>query len=299
MRTTVNFKSRDGEACKDDVPGRGTYARFGREVMELVDAMIKAEGLTKRYGSFDALNGLNLKVMPGEIYGLLGPNGAGKTTTLKITAGLIEPTTGSVIVSGFDATRDSLHAKTKIGYVAEIPILYDSLTPRELLEFEASVRRLAKDPMNRRAGQLAEAFGVVSVFDSPIGTLSMGTKQKVAIIAALLHQPPVLLLDEPLNSLDAKSSRILRELLSLHVQRGGAVLFSTHIMEIAQTLCSRIGIIYEGKVVAEGDLDQLRARTGEKDATLETVFMKLTNEASEVENIVRTLRESFFDNEGR
>ena len=274
-------------------------AVFSSKRTWVLDALIGIDGLTKRYGSFGALNGLNLKVMPGEIYGLLGPNGAGKTTTLKIIAGLIEPTTGSVVVSGFDATKDPLHAKAQIGYVAEIPILYESLTPRELLEFEASVRGLAKDPMNRRARQLAEAFEVASVFDSPIATLSMGTKQKVAITAALLHQPPVLLLDEPLNSLDARSNRILKELLSLHVQRGGAVLFSTHIMEIAQRLCSKIGIIFQGKIVAEGDLDQLRARAGERGATLEEVFMKLTNEASEVENIVRTLRESFFDDEDR
>ena len=265
----------------------------------MVDQLIEARGLTKTYGSFGALDGLSLGVMPGEIYGLLGPNGAGKTTTLRITAGLIEPTTGSVAVSGFDATKDPVQAKAQIGYVAEIPILYESLTPRELLEFEASIRGLAKDPMNRRARQLAEAFEVVSAFDTPIATLSMGTKQKVAIIAALLHQPPVLLLDEPLNSLDARSSRILKELLSLHVQRGGAVLFSTHVMEIAQRLCSRIGIIFRGKIVAEGDLDQLRARAGEKDATLEEVFMKLTNEATEVESTVRALRESFFDDEDR
>ena len=264
-----------------------------------MDALIEADGLTKMYGSFGALNGLDLRIMPGEIYGLLGPNGAGKTTTLKLTAGLIEPTSGSVAVSGFDATRDPLRAKTQIGYVAETPVLYESLTPRELLEFEASVRRLVKDSVDRRARQLAEAFEVASVFDSPIATLSMGTKQKVAIIAALLHQPPVLLLDEPLNSLDARSNRILKELLSLHVQRGGAVLFSTHIMEIAQTLCSRIGIIFQGRIVAEGDLEQLRARAGGKDATLEEVFMKLTNEASEVEGTVRALRESFFDDEDR
>jgi ABC-2 type transport system ATP-binding protein len=265
----------------------------------LVDALIEVHGLTKRYGTFGALNSLDLRVMPGEIYGLLGPNGAGKTTTLRITAGLVEPTTGSVMVSGFDTTKDPLHAKARIGYVAEIPILYESLTPRALLEFEASIRGLAADSVNRRAHQLAEAFEVASVFDTPIATLSMGTKQKVAIIAALLHQPPVLLLDEPLNSLDAKSSRILKELLSLHVERGGGVLFSTHVMEIAQRLCSRIGIIFGGRIVAEGSLDQLRARAGEKDATLEEVFMKLTNEASEVENIMRTLRESFFDDEDR
>jgi len=266
---------------------------------EATDPLIEIEGLTKRYGSFDALNGLDLRIMPGEIYGLLGPNGAGKTTTLRITAGLVEPTAGTVSVSGFDATRDPLHAKAVIGYVAEAPILYESLTPRQLLEFEASVRGLAKDPMNRRARQLAEAFEVASTFDTPIATLSMGTKQKIAIMTALLHQPPVLLLDEPLNSLDARSNVILKELLSLQTQRGGAVLFSTHIMEIAQKLCSRIGIIYQGKVVAEGDVEQLRARAGEKDATLEQVFMKLTNEASEVQGTIRTLRESFFENEDR
>jgi ABC-2 type transport system ATP-binding protein len=265
----------------------------------VVDALIEIDGLTKTYGNAHALNGLNLKVMPGEIYGLLGPNGAGKTTTLRITAGLIEPTSGSVIISGFDATKESLQAKAKIGYVAEIPILYESLSPRELLEFAASVRGIDKDALNRRLSQLAEAFDVASAFDSPIATLSMGTKQKVAIIAALIHQPPVLLLDEPLNSLDARSNKILRELLSLHVQKGGAVLFSTHIMEIAQKLCSRIGIIFQGKIVAEGNLDQLRAQTGGKDATLEEVFMKLTHESSEVENIVKSLRESFFDNEAR
>jgi ABC-2 type transport system ATP-binding protein len=263
----------------------------------LVDALIETRGLAKTYGNFGALNGLDLKVMPGEIYGLLGPNGAGKTTTLRIASGLIEPTRGSVLISGLDATKDPLHAKAQIGYVAEVPILYESLTPRELLEFEASIRGLARDPMNRRARQLADALEVASAFDTPIATLSMGTKQKIAIIAALLHQPPVLLLDEPLNSLDARSSRILKELLSLHVQRGGAVLFSTHVMEIAQRLCSRIGIIFGGMIVAEGDLYQLRARAGEKDATLEEVFMKLTNEASEVESVVRELRKSFFENE--
>jgi len=265
----------------------------------LVGELIEINGLTKTYGNARALNGLDLKVMPGEIYGLLGPNGAGKTTTLRITAGLIEPTSGSVVISGFDATKESLQAKAKIGYVAEVPILYESLSPRELLEFAASVRGIDKDSLNRRLSQLGEAFDVVSAFDSPIATLSMGTKQKVAIIAALIHQPPVLLLDEPLNSLDARSNKILRELLALHMEKGGAVLFSTHIMEIAQKLCTRIGIIFQGRVVAQGNLDQLRAQTGGKDATLEEVFMKLTHESSEVENIVRSLRESFFENEGR
>ena len=264
-----------------------------------MEPLIEIKDLTKAYGSFGALNGVNLAVIPGEIYGLLGPNGAGKTTTLKITAGLVEPTSGSVAVSGFDPTKDPLHAKARVGYVAETPILYESLTPRALLEFEASIRGLANDSVNRRARQLADAFEVASTFDSAIATLSMGTKQKIAIIAALLHQPPVLLLDEPLNSLDARSSRILKELLSLHVQRGGAVLFSTHVMEIAQRLCTRIGIIFGGKIVAEGDLDQLRARAGEKDATLEEIFMKLTNETSEVADTVRTLRESFYDDENR
>jgi ABC-2 type transport system ATP-binding protein len=233
--------------------------------------------------------------MPGEIYGLLGPNGAGKTTTIKIILGLVEATSGWVKVTGFDPVKDSIEVKSRIGYVAENPILYESLSPRDFFEFVASIRKIDHGAVNQMVTQLANAFDMAQYFDSPIATLSMGMKQKVALIASLVHQPPVLLLDEPLNGLDAKTSRIVKDLVSLHAQKGGAVLFSTHIMEVAEHICTRIGIIHQGKVIAEGTLDQLRSKTGSKSETLEEVFLKLTNEEGEVADTSRLLGEAIFN----
>ncbi len=262
---------------------------------------LEISGLVKSYGSFNALSGIDLRVMPGEIYGLLGPNGAGKTTLIKIVGGLVQPTAGVVRVMGYDASSDPVKAKASIGYVPETSLLYDSLTPRDFYEFVASVRKVPTTKATERVSTLAEAFGLGKYYDSPIATLSMGTKQKVAIVASLLHEPPLLLLDEPMNGLDAKSSRILKDLMSFHVRKnGGAVLFSTHIMEVAEHLCTRMGIIHDGRMVAEGSLEELRsqargegASTG-TEATLEEVFLRLTHEEDEVEETVKTLREAFI-----
>ena len=259
--------------------------------------LIEAFELTKQFGSVQALTGLTFRVMPGEIYGLLGPNGAGKTTTIKIITGLVDATSGSVTVDGFDPIKKPIEVKSRIGYVAEKPILYDSLSPRDFLEFVASIRKIEETNASRIVTQLADAFGMEKYFDAPIATLSMGMKQKVALIASLVHQPPVLLLDEPLSGLDAKSSRIVKDLLLLHTQKGGAVLFSTHIMEVAEHLCTRIGIIYQGKIVAEGTLDQLKNKTGNKNETLEDLFLKLTNEETEVADKTRILGDVFSKNE--
>ena len=259
--------------------------------------LIETSELTKQFGSVNALSGLSFRVMPGEIYGLLGPNGAGKTTTIKVITGLMEATSGSVKVEGFDPIKQPIEVKSRIGYVAEKPILYDSLSTRDFLEFVASIRKIDENAATRIVTQLADAFGMEKYFDAPIATLSMGMKQKVALIASLVHQPPVLLLDEPLSGLDAKSSRIVKDLLSLHTQKGGAVLFSTHIMEVAEHLCTRIGIIYQGKIVAEGTLDQLKNKTGSKNETLEDLFLKLTNEETEVADKTRILGDVFFKNE--
>ena len=259
--------------------------------------LIEASELTKQFGSVQALTGLSFRVMPGEIYGLLGPNGAGKTTTIKVITGLVEPTSGWVKIGGFDPVKNPIEVKSRIGYVAEKPILYESLSSRDFLEFVASIRKIEQNATNRVVTQLADAFDMAKYFDAPIATLSMGMKQKVALIASLVHQPPVLLLDEPLSGIDAKSSRLVKELLSLHTQKGGAVLFSTHIMEVAEHLCTRIGIIYQGKIIAEGTLDQLKSKTGSKSETLEEVFLKLTNEETEVADKTRLLGEAFFKNE--
>ncbi|MCW4016124.1 MAG: ABC transporter ATP-binding protein [Candidatus Bathyarchaeota archaeon] len=259
--------------------------------------LIEAFELTKQFGSVQALTGLNFKVFPGEIYGLLGPNGAGKTTTIKAIIGLVDPTSGWVKVQGCDPTKNSVKVKSKIGYVAEKPILYESLSARDFLEFVASIRKIDQASVNRVVTQLGDAFDMAEYFDAPIATLSTGMKQKVALISSFVHQPPVLLLDEPLSGLDAKTSRIVKDLLLLHTQKGGAVLFSTHIMEVAESICTRIGIIYEGKIVAEGTLDQLKTKTGNKSETLEEVFLKLTNEEHEVADKTRLLGEAFFKDE--
>jgi ABC-2 type transport system ATP-binding protein len=259
--------------------------------------LIEATELTKQFGSVQALTGLNFSVMPGEIYGLLGPNGAGKTTTIKAIIGLLEPTSGCVKVCGFNPTKNSIEVKSKIGYVAEKPILYESLSTRDFLEFVASIRKIDQTPVNRIVAQLGDAFDVSNYFYAPIATLSTGMKQKVALIASLVHQPPVLLLDEPLSGLDAKTSRIVKDLLLLHAKKGGAILFSTHIMEVAENICTRLGIIYQGKIIAEGTLDQLKTKTGNTGETLEEVFLKLTNEENEVADKTKLLGEAFFSNE--
>jgi ABC-2 type transport system ATP-binding protein len=260
--------------------------------------VVEATNLVKKFGTVTALSGLNIKVMPGEIYGLLGPNGAGKSTFIKIINGLTEPTSGSVRVLGHDPFLDPIETKSSIGYVSENSMLYESLSPRDFFEFVASIRKIDPVRTNERVTRLASAFGLSEYYDSPISTLSLGTKQKVSIIAALMHEPPLLLLDEPLNGLDARSSRILKDLISLQTEdNNGAVLFSTHIMEVAENICNRIGIIYEGKVVAEGSLDELRhmASTGSTgQETLEEVFLKLTHEEEEIAETVRTLRNAFL-----
>ncbi len=261
------------------------------------EPLIETSGLTKRFGSVQAVTDLNLRIMPGEIYGLLGPNGAGKSTTIKTVLGLLEPTSGWIKVAGFDPSKNPIEVKSKIGYVAENPIVYDSLSPRDFLEFVASIRKIDPVKANELVTGLANAFGMTEYFDSPIATLSLGMKQKVALIASFVHQPTVLLLDEPLNGLDAKSSRIVKDLVSFHAQKGGAVLFSTHIMEVAEQVCTRIGIIDQGRVIAEGTLDQLRSKTKDQTGNLEEVFLKLTHEESEIAQTTKTLREAFFKHE--
>jgi ABC-2 type transport system ATP-binding protein len=262
-----------------------------------VEPLVEVSGVSVRFGSFLALNNLSLQVMPGEVFGLLGPNGAGKTTTIKVLMGLVAASLGNVKVCGFNPLLEPVAVKSRIGYVAENSIVYESLSARDFFEFVASMRKIDSVSANRVVSRLAEVFDLAQYFDSPIATLSMGLKQKVALIAAFIHQPPVLLLDEPLNGLDAKSSRVVKDLMSLHVQRGGAVLFSTHIMEIAEQLCTRIGIIDHGKLVAVGTLDQLRSKTDGIGSSLEEVFLKLTNEDSAVADRSRMLREALFGNE--
>ncbi len=270
--------------------------------------VVEVSSISKEYGQVKALSNLDLRLEPGEIYGLLGPNGAGKSTLIKIIAGLLTPSSGSIKVMGIDPTTNPTGVKSEIGYVSENSTLYDSLSPRDFFEFVSSVRKTDPKLASDRIATLVPAFGIDQFYDSPIATLSMGTKQKISIIAALLHEPPLLLLDEPLNGLDARSSRIVKDIISLHAKKNrGAVLFSTHIMEVAENVCDKIGIIYDGRIVAEGSLEDLRHKARSVDGpknpitsskeTLEEVFLKLTHEQEEIQETIRTLRSAFFAEE--
>jgi len=248
------------------------------------------EQLSVAYGERPAVQALTLSVRPGEIYGLLGSNGAGKTSTIKAIVGLVRPAAGSIHVFGTDALRDGSEAKARIGYVPETSMLYEALTPREFLEFVASVRRLDAASATRRLQNYAEAFRLETELEEPIATLSNGTRQKVLIIAALLHAPPLLVLDEPLNSLDPRSVRIMKDVLLRYVGTGGrGVLFSTHTMEVAEQLCHRVGILDHGVLRGEGTLDALRGRVAAGDASLEEIFLRLTEEDVGVAAAVNSL----------
>jgi len=262
-------------------------ARFGPDPTPLL-----LEELSVAYGERRAVHRLSMTVGPGEVYGLLGSNGAGKSSTIKAIVGLVRPSGGRVRVFGLDAVTESLAVKERVGYVPETSLLYEALTPREFLEFVASVRRLDRGSATLRARSYAQAFRLGGEFEEPIASLSNGTRQKVLLIAALLHQPPLLVLDEPLNSLDPRSVRIMKELLTRYVSESGrGVLFSTHTMEVAQQLCHRVGILDRGVLRAEGTLTALRERGAKGDGTLEELFLRLTREDEGLDDAVRALHE--------
>lgn len=251
--------------------------------------MVRVENLTKSYGDARALNGVSFVVKRGEIYGLLGPNGAGKTTTIKIIVGLLKPDSGDVSVLGHSPVDEPVEVKSLIGYVPEEVYLYDSLTIKEFFEFVASVRGQTDNVLGL-VETLVKSFEIEDYYDYPIAALSQGTKQKIAIIAALMHRPPILVLDEPIKGLDARSARIFKEIMQLHIQNGGAIVFSTHIMDLAENICTRIGIIHKGRVLAEGTMHDLKKMVDESAGTLEEVFLELTREKEEIAHTVEELK---------
>lgn len=243
--------------------------------------MIEIENLTKRYakGALPALDGLNLAVKRGELFGFLGPNGAGKTTTIKILTGLLRPDSGGARVNGIDVVRQPLEVKRQIGYVPDEPMLYENMTARRFLRFVADVYGVANEG-RAAVNELAEEFEVARVLDEKISSYSHGMKQKISIIAALLHDPAIFILDEPIVGLDPRAAFLLKERMRRHCGLGRTVFFSTHVMEVAERLCDRVGIISGGRMVAVGPLEELRRSAGEEDATLEKLFLELTDEHS-------------------
>ncbi|MFW9942640.1 MAG: ABC transporter ATP-binding protein [Candidatus Thorarchaeota archaeon] len=255
--------------------------------------IIDVKGLKKFFGEVKAVNGISFKVNQGEVFGLLGPNGAGKTTTIKLLLGLLEPNEGEMSVFGLNPERNEVEIKRRIGYVSEEPLIFKSLTPKDLFNFVASIRGLDEIKTTNLAKEYLENLDAIEYYDQLIATLSHGNKQKLQIIAAILHEPDLLILDEPIAGLDAKSVRVVKSLLELHTQRGGTVLFSTHIMEIAQDLCDRIGIINRGQMVGIGTIEELRRQANKIGASLEDVFLRLTEQDTSVNEIVQKLRASF------
>lgn len=244
--------------------------------------LIETQNLSKHYGEKVAVDTLNLEVYGGEIFGFLGPNGAGKTTTIKMITGLLQPSSGTVKVSGNDVQRQPLKAKAVTGYVPDEPHLYDKLTVRELLRFVGDLYGVQRERVERRSDELLRLFDLDEAADDQIDSYSHGMRQKAALAAALIHDPQILVLDEPTVGLDPKSARLIKDILRQIADRGSAVFLSTHILEIAERMCDRIGIINQGGLVAVGTMGELRSqRSGE--SSLEDIFLDLTGGAEYAE----------------
>ncbi len=244
---------------------------------------IQVDHLTKRYGEKIAVKDVSFEVNSGEVFGFLGPNGAGKTTTIKIMVGLLKPSSGGVRVAGYDIVTQAIQAKAASGYVPDTPNLYAKLTGHELLSFVGELYNLERTQVDRRTDELLRMFDLIPAADDTLDSYSHGMQQKMALAAALMHDPKVLVLDEPTVGLDPKSARLIKDILRQMAERGAAVFLSTHILEIAERMCDRIGIINQGGLIAVGTMEELRhlGQTGE--TSLEDIFLSLTGGAEEAE----------------
>ncbi len=238
--------------------------------------MIILENVSKTYakGAVKAVDGLSLHIRPGELFGFIGPNGAGKTTTIGIITGIIRPDSGNVVVGGIDMYRDMVGAKMKIGYVPDSPNIYEKLSGMEYLNFIADIYGIDTAERKKCIPELLEMFELSDAAGSQIKSYSKGMKQKIVVISALMHRPPLWILDEPMVGLDPRSAHQMKELMRKHCDEGNTVFFSTHVLEVAEKLCDNIGIIKQGRLIAEGSLDELRS--GQQGQSLENIFLELT-----------------------
>jgi ABC-2 type transport system ATP-binding protein len=239
--------------------------------------MIEISHVSKSYakGKVKAVDELTLEVPPGQIFGFLGPNGAGKTTTLKMIVGLLKPDTGTIRVAGIDNQENPLACKAVTTYVPDTPAIYDRLTGLEYLNFIGDVYGVPKAARVERIEKWIGVFELAAAVSSPIQSYSHGMKQKIVLIAALLPAPRVMILDEPMVGLDARAAHHMKEMMREHCDAGGTLFFSTHIMEVAEKLCDRIGIIHKGRLIACGTMAELQARNREEES-LESIFLELT-----------------------
>lgn len=241
--------------------------------------MLKLKNLSKTYskGQIKAVDNINLEVKPGEIFGFLGPNGAGKTTTIKMIVGLLKPDEGNVYIDGIDVWENPLEAKKKISYVPDTPEVYDKLKGIEYLNFIADIYGVPKDIRQERIEKYLDIFELENAIGNIIGSYSHGMKQKLVLISALIHEPELFILDEPMVGLDPKSSFNLKEIMRQRCKEGKTVFFSTHVLEVAEKLCDRIAIINKGKIIALGTMDELRSAAEDKES-LEKIFLELTDD---------------------
>jgi ABC-2 type transport system ATP-binding protein len=241
--------------------------------------VIVVEGLHKRYGGFEAVCGLTFHVRHGEVFGFLGPNGAGKSTTMRIIAGLIQPTSGTVLVDGHDLRRDPIAAKAVTSFIPDRPFLYEKLTAFEMLELVGGLHSLPRAVVAERGEALLRRFELAEWADSLVETFSHGMKQRLVFATALLPDPRLLVVDEPMVGLDPRGARLVKAVLRERCEAGASVFMSTHTMDVAQEVCDRIAIVSRGRIAALGTMDELRAEAEEPGSSLEQIFLRLTEEA--------------------
>lgn len=250
--------------------------------------MIETKNLTKSYGSLLAVNNLNITVSSSEIYGFLGPNGAGKTTTIKILVGLLKPTSGTALINGIDVMKEPLKTKTLIGYIPDEPLIYTKLTGREFLSFIADIFEIPLNYAKKKIDDLLDLFSLTDRSNTLIETYSHGMKQKLVFSAALLHDPEVLIMDEPTVGLDPQSAKLVKDIMRELANNGKTIFMSTHILEIAEKMCSRVGIINGGALIAEGTIYELREKTHDKAGDLEELFIELTG-GEDTKDLIKSL----------
>jgi len=251
--------------------------------------MIQLIDLSKQFGRFAAVDRINLKVDPGEIFGFLGPNGAGKTTTIKMMAGLIKPTSGKVIIDGWDLAEHANQAKEVVGFIPDRPFLYEKLTALEFLRFIAGLYNLSSNGVEAKMQNLFELFGLTDWQDELIESFSHGMKQRLVMASAFIHHPKLVIVDEPMVGLDPKGAKLVKELFREYCDEGKTIFMSTHTLEIAEEVCDRIAIILEGKIVAVGNMKELKEKSGSDGKKLESIFFKLTG-GEEVKKVVESLK---------
>jgi ABC-2 type transport system ATP-binding protein len=240
--------------------------------------MIQLKALTKKYGTFTAVDAINLEVPHGQLFGFLGPNGAGKTTTLRMIAGILRPTAGTVHINGIDIAKDPGAAKAVLGYIPDRPFIYEKLTGAEFLRFVAGLYGQDGPVIERRMTELLTLFDLIEWRDELVESYSHGMRQKLIISSAFLHKPKVIVVDEPMVGLDPKASRILKDLFREYTKRGHTIMMSTHTLEVAETMCDRVAIIHGGRIRAAGTMDELYASVGAGAKGLEELFLRLTGE---------------------